>query len=29
MADLVFGMLDLDFSEDGIPGLDASALFKI
>ncbi len=29
MADLVVKMLDLDLSEDGVPGLDASALFRI
>lgn len=29
MAELVFGMLDLNMAEDGLPGLDASALFKV
>lgn len=29
MADLVITMLDLDLTEDGIQGLDSSALFKI
>jgi hypothetical protein len=29
MADMIFGMLDLNFAEEGLPGLDASALFKV
>jgi flagellar biosynthesis/type III secretory pathway chaperone len=29
MADLVVKMLDIDLSEDGVPGLDASALFRV